>query len=406
MHGLSAYRRRFGITLACATLALVALVAAFNYVIDPYAVFGSPSVVGLNAVKPRPDVMIADIKFIVGTRLHPNALILGNSRADVGFDPENPTFERHGMRAYNAAVPGSGLGYSLDAFRRFAGTTDIRFAIVGLDFLDFLHSPEAGTRSAPKPDDSGWSVARTRLLALFSTTALADSIRTLLIQREANPAVLRLDGFNPMLDYREIATTEGYAALFRQRAQETARSLAKQPHNLDAGGRRMSPSYSELRSLLQIAKDKGTDLQLVIYPYHLLLLLQYEAAGLWPLFEQWKEDVAAIVDEARRQGAQVALWDFSCPSALTAEAVPSDGDRKSTMRWYWEAGHFKKELGDLVLERVLERKGAVELEAFGVQLTSDNVHDGSRVCRDALNRMRVSLPRLPTIGLSAPLPGQ
>jgi len=48
------------------------------------------------------------------------------------------------------------------------------------------------------------------------------------------------------------------------------------------------------------------------------------------------------------------LWDFSGCHSVTIEDVPASGDLRSEMRWYWEAGHFKKELGDLVLDKVLD----------------------------------------------------
>ena len=55
------------------------------------------------------------------------------------------------------------------------------------------------------------------------------------------------------------------------------------------------------------------------------------------------------------------------------EAVPGKGDRWTTMRWYWEAGHFKHELGGLVLDRVLGRAQAVA--PFGVLLKPTNVEE-------------------------------
>ena len=391
MQGLSRYRRSFGIVFTCSMLTFVLTVASLNYAIDPYNIFRSLTLQGINALKPRPDVMLGDIKLIVGTRFHPTALILGNSRADVGFDPTHPAFGKRHLRAYNAAVPGSGLDYSLEAFQRLGNTAEIEFAIIGVDFLDFLHSPQPDAQ--PRAASSAFSASstRTHLVALLSITALVDSIRTLLVQREANPAIVRSDGFNPMLDYREIAAAEGYSALFRQRAQETARNLSRQPHNLYIAGRRMSPSFAALRLLLQTAREKGTDVALVIYPYHVLLMLQYEAAGLWPLFEQWKEDITAISEEARLDGTHVRLWDFACPSELTAEPVPRDGDRASAMQWYWEGGHFKKELGDLVLNNISGR-GAPS--TFGFELTVANVDDRNRTCREALEAMRERVPSL------------
>ena len=47
--------------------------------------------------------------------------------------------------------------------------------------------------------------------------------------------------------------------------------------------------------------------------------------------------------------ANAELWDFSGFSPYADEAVPLPGDTHSEMRWYWEAGHFKKSLGDRLL---------------------------------------------------------
>lgn len=41
------------------------------------------------------------------------------------------------------------------------------------------------------------------------------------------------------------------------------------------------------------------------------------------------------------------------------------------MQWYWEAGHFKSELGSLILDRVLGQKAAPA--DFGLHLNSANV---------------------------------
>src|SRR5437763_9397564 len=96
--------------MMCATfLASLAAVAAFNLAIDPYAIFGAPIVEGVNAVKPRPDAWIADIKLAVARKRGPKALILGNSRAEIGFDPDSAALRATKIAAYNMAVPGFGL---------------------------------------------------------------------------------------------------------------------------------------------------------------------------------------------------------------------------------------------------------------------------------------------------------
>src|SRR5689334_8310087 len=131
-------RRVFAIILATSVVAVVGAAGLLNYLVDPYAIFGGRVFAGFNAVKPRPDAMLADIKAIVGSQAHADALILGNSRAEVGFDPQHPAFAARGLHAFNAAVPGSDTPYTLEAFERLSDVSHVDVAIIGIDFVDFL----------------------------------------------------------------------------------------------------------------------------------------------------------------------------------------------------------------------------------------------------------------------------
>ena len=68
------------------------------------------------------------------------------------------------------------------------------------------------------------------------------------------------------------------------------------------------------------------------------------------------------------QGGKVEVWDFSGVSPETLEAIPTRGDRKTHLNYYWEAGHFKKELGNLVIDRLLGKQND-----FGIKLDSGNI---------------------------------
>jgi hypothetical protein len=383
-------RRLFAITLATTVVSVVSAAGLLNYLVDPYAIFGGRAVAGFNAIKPRPDAMLADIKFIVGTHARADALILGNSRAEVGFDPRHPAFAARGLHAFNAAVPGSDTAYTLEALERLNGASRVDVAIIGIDFVDFLTRSDASATPQSGLRDP-WLA---RFLALFSTTATLDSLRTIAIQHQKYPATLRTDGFNPMLDYIDIAAHQGYAVLFRQRAEQGARSLARAPHNLYAGERGTSPALANLAAILDRARAEAMDVNLVMYPYHLLLLLQFDAAGLSPLLEQWKRDVTTLAESARTRGTRVTVWDFACPHPITAERVPLAGDLRSDMRWYWEAGHFKKALGDVVLNKALDWNALDTSPDFGVSLTAANIDQRITHCRSALAVMRERFPGL------------
>jgi hypothetical protein len=55
--------------------------------------------------------------------------------------------------------------------------------------------------------------------------------------------------------------------------------------------------------------------------------------------------------------------------------VPAPSERANAMKWYWEAGHYKRELGDVVLSRLMASGAGSPAAAagFGVELDSRNI---------------------------------
>jgi len=180
--------------------------------------------------------------------------------------------------------------------------------------------------------------------ALFSLTSLSDALTTLRVQRGQELPAMTADGFNPMQDYARYAREEGYYAIFRQRAQEYAKTFVRKPHDLAFVTTGSSPALNDLDVMINLAGQQGTTLQLVIYPYHAQILAMFEQAGLWPGFESWKELLANKVGEAQKKypGMQIELWDFSGFSAYQCEPIPAKNDRHASTQWYWEAGHFQE----------------------------------------------------------------
>ena len=116
----------------------------------------------------------------------------------------------------------------------------------------------------------------------------------------------------------------------------------------------------------------GIDLKFVIYPVHAHTLVLFHLAGLWPGFEAWKRELVDRIEHAP-SNSNVSLWDFSGFSPYSIEDVPPPGDIKSEMRWYWEGGHFKRSLGDVLLENVLN--STVIHPQFGHHLSVQNLDD-------------------------------
>ncbi len=361
-------RRRFA-RLWLLTLALsLAAVALYNAFIDPWGLHGLVRIDGVNAVKIRPERAIGELKLARALRHRPDALILGNSRADIGMDPTHGSVVALARRPFNLAEPGARLTAQVRQLEALltAGHRP-HLLLVGLELFDLLNA-EPLRRTDWRPRDDLWAQQRvTRLQSVITLSALGDSLLTLRAQHDPHAATLRDDGFNPLRDYEGMAAREGYAPLFRQRAAENARRIGahRWPSRLDA-----TADFIALRRLLELADQHDIRVECFTYPYHAHILGTLHRAGLMDEVAAWKQALADTVHAAAAQGANVRLWDFVAVTPETAEAVPPPGDRHSVTHWYWEGGHFKAALGHRMLERMLGTGGT---ENFGRQLPPEAV---------------------------------
>lgn len=366
---------KWGLATAVGGAALVITLIA---TIDPYRLFGVVDVAGFNHTKPQPDQYREQIKIAQARSMRANTLFFGNSRVENGLNPDNRQLRARGLSAYNLGLSGTRLSVAQRAFDGVRGGARPVMAVVGVEFQDFLIDPaHPPARSAKAPTGN----LQWRMETMFSMTSALDAIKTLRIQHDAEAETMSPRGLNPLLDYRRYAREEGYYAIFQQRAEENAKALARRPHGLLVAGTDSSEEFAQLHQMLAALAADGAEIHLVIYPYHAQLLAMFEQAGLWPAFEQWKALVLREADAVKRErpGARITLWDFSGFWPVQCERIPAKGDTRSATRWYWEAGHFKTSLGDLILDRVLGGAGPI-----GQVLTADNLEQ---------NRQRIGAER-------------
>jgi len=343
----------------CVTLALVLTgIALFNFCMDPYSLFAHGFDARWNRIKTRPESNIGAVKLLNAESAQPRALILGNSRADIGFDPGHAAWGAYRGRVYNLAVPGAGIEAARDNFAALLRGGGVEMAVLAVDFQDFVIN--AGD---PLPDgvsrvpDTQELRRKEQLAALFTLGGTLASLGTVHASTAEYPASLRQDGFNPLLDYVPIAKRDGYAVMFQQRLNETAAKYVRGRRGLFPPGAQDSSEFQAFGDVLRLAQEHRVRLVVTTYPYHAQYYLLYRELGLWPAFEQWKRNLVAAVDESVRSAATVAPPVFCDHAALSGPATTmlEESDASGASHWYWEAGHFKKELGDLVLANLLGR---------------------------------------------------
>ena len=347
----------------------IASCGVINFSVDPLGIFGAPKFVGFNAVKPYLDHHRELSRWQAAKRVCGRAGIFGNSRSEIGFDPLHPAFLALGQVAFNHAIPGTGVDTALRQLHWLQAARCAPVTVVlGVEFFDFLGGWPAAALS--KPDAAPTITAPVVAETVFSLTALRDAIGTVVIQHTRDAATTTPQGFNPVLNYTAEVARSGHDILFRQRAVENMKRWLKKPKRLRTEAGAASADQLALEEFLGSAAASASTVHLVIYPYHAQIRLMMERAGLGGLFADWK---ASIVQTAKRLSTDkmvIRVWDFSAISAQTLEAVPVAGDRQTKMQYYWEAGHFKKALGDRMLQQIL-----VGSEGFGELLAPEMLDD-------------------------------
>lgn len=345
-------------------LLAISTTGLLNVLIDPLGVFGSPRIPGMNSVKPYLDHHRHLARLAAARRVCAPTGIFGNSRAEIGLNPLSPAFLERGINAFNHAIPGSNAN---TAYRQLlwleAGGCLPKQIVLGVEFFDFLGGAPAGTlptlQTTPPPTLDGRFLAE----SVFSITGLRDSLTTLIAQHAGFAATITDRGFNPLRNYLQEVSRNGHHVLFRQRAEENLRnwsSRSKRLHPIEGG---VSDDEMAVDAIITRSAAAGSRIVLVIYPYHAQIRLLLEHMGLGELFSEWKRQVFRLAERHAAAGANVEVWDFSGIGNETQEGIPAPGDRSTHLAYFWEAGHFKKELGDRLLARLMGKENG-----FGTKL--------------------------------------
>lgn len=358
-----AYLRVFGATFLLACIGG----AAINYLVDPYALFGTRRIAGFNELKPAAPDRVRVIKPYMAARAAARVVIGGNSRPEMGLDPQSECWAATERPVFNAGVPGADVFMQTRYAQHAVESGHARRVLFGVDFLDFMVDASRPTgaidwdRLGERFDGrlrtsaaQGAAVSLRQgvdvLGGLFSLVALGDSFRTVATQGERAVATRRDDGFNPGMDYLPIIRAEGQSVLFTQKNRELSGRLGHAHLGvLDVNGL-PTVSLEALRRFLAWARARDLEVVLFINPYHSDYLVQIQMAGRWPLLEAWKRELTAVAGEYG-----VPLWDFNGFDPHSTEDPPRPGDKRSVLRWFWEPAHYRRELGDRMLASMFGR---------------------------------------------------
>jgi len=362
-----------------------------NLIVDPEGRFSLIDISGFNHEKTEAmETGGRAVKAFALQRGNYDAVILGSSRSENGLNPRFPAFGA--LRTYNASLEDTNLYEVYQVFLFARKTHRLKAVVLGLDFLlftskrtvggDFMYSRFAGT--------SPW-LSNLQYLASFQT--LLSSFVTVQNNRKGEKALYTDQGMRDRTLFSDGAQIN-HRNLFIKVL--TRNYLVREE---TYGGFSYGHDRLELlRLLVEQCRMDGIALYLFITPAHARDLEALQALGLYPLFEQWKRDLVSVLatDATQHPGEQpIRLWDFTGYTTLTTEDVPSAAEKEKPMRWYWESSHFKKELGDLVLDRLFNyhEPGQNVPEDFGVLITAENIETHLAQLREQQKRYSETHPQ-------------
>ena len=178
------------------------------------------------------------------------------------------------------------------------------------------------------------------------------------------PAFIGLDGF------RITGSRSGYPYLkeFQVELSDYARDSVYQRFKYGQA------NLNGLGRIISYARTQGIDLRLFISPIHALQSELIHQMGLGKQLQRWRRDLV-LLTAGHNTTPAIPLFDFGGYNRYTTEPVPTEFGPMAgkSMRWYWESSHYKKELGDRLLDRIFQGKEASrdsipEPDAFGVLL--------------------------------------
>ena len=356
--------KRYTIALLAGLLLLFASNALFNRIVDPYWFFQDLEIKGFNLDKPRFPRNERLVKPALLLRFAPEAVIVGNSYAEVGLPPTHSGFTNKGrLKPYNFAMSGAPWSevYCMTMFA--LEKAPLKAMVLGA----------AGTVEAVCPSHSDYGKPDYAKL-LLSKNAYDASWETL-HKQDAKPRITR-EGQWYFKRYEEkIQSDDDVAMNFANELREHFCATTElNDQAVDYRAIHSAPALSEeegrgLRNIIRLAIRKNVRLVLLNYPKHVFFYELSRQCGRLPA--QWArlwQIVSLVEAEAGANSDLIQVWDFNGYREANGERVRAG--KKMSDRLWQDTGHFNHEVGAIMFDSIFS--GGT---TFGSRVTRQNFDD-------------------------------
>jgi len=346
----------------------VLTIAGVNFMANPLGMYNPPLIKGFNDVYPAGAVYSRLEKSEAVKRLKPDVIITGSSRADIGLDPRPEYFP--GMTAYDFGLPASSINEQRKTLELAEAVHPLKEVIITLDSFCFdgrkLENKQFDpVRMSPEAVSSPVRSFYETYNTLVSLDMMIASIKNMRYIRHLDRnSYSEPNGHKIVNDIIYNISINGAGSLF-EHPVVTGTTV----DNLDASYSDVpgDTTYKHLQAMLDLARQHNIKVILLISPTH---FDDYKKTPQQAVEQEWKKHIVEVVrsNGARYGEKPYPLWDFDYPNSLTTEPIPAAGDKKTPVKWFWDGGHYKTALGDIIFSKILDLKGNDKYPDFGKKL--------------------------------------
>jgi hypothetical protein len=370
------------------------LIAGFNYVVDPFDIYKSAKINGFTTKKPEFFSHLRMTKAHEVYRIKPQAVALGTSTTETGIDPEHPGWSKNAFPRYNLGLSAANV-YEIMSYLKYAQSiSPLKQVVIGFDFFSFNIHVNNGADFVEERLQSNCNMflLKEKIQNLISIDTLRLSFKTLREQERLDIMEYLPNGQRAWDYKRNRKNALGHRQMFRDYEKEAVHS------SWECEDVKTKKSTLDIfREMLVFSYDNDINLYLFISPSHARNCEVIKVCGFWQKFEDWKRSMVQIAnEEASIHGKKAFLiWDFADYNELTTEDVPLPQDKNSDMKYHWETSHYKKELGDMVLDRIFsyDDPGRNLHEDFGTILRKENLEEHLLEVRQRQKQYKMSHPQ-------------
>lgn len=324
------------------------LFSGFNYVCDPYGIFGndwSGNTIRNHTASDRMS------KTYYAKRMMPQTVLIGTSRMGI----VNPKDVKHYTKdkVYNLAMGGASV-YEQSMYAQFAiETLHVKQIIWGIDFFSF--SPELTQHFSFSKERLNENLyLRDYQEALLSLDAFIASFQTLsdsLITHQAAKANLAL-GYDTYIESKTQLTKHGLSFIeekikkglqgYASKKEFFNSEVFKTPYSMDK-------NFSLIQEVLSLAKINNVKIIFYISPTYYEHLNLIYTLGLGKNYDLFTIKLSEISP----------YWNFNTHNSITL-------DKNN----FWDNNHFREEIGALIINKIFQQDVSIEPYDFGIFVKS------------------------------------